>query len=369
MKNFILPDYNNCNVNISATLAEFLGAPNKNSTIPELKKELQKNYKNVVFICLDGMGLYPISKNLEKDDFLVKNISRTLLSTFPSTTTNATTSLMLNKLPLEHGWFGWSLHFEKINRNINIFTNKDSWTNENIELDYSPIAELDYYFYNTNTDYEINTVFPNYVKVKKPETNNVYESDEKFFEYINEICNKEGKQFIYAYNPEPDSTMHLYGVSSNEAKEVINNLSKNIEKLYNETKDTLFIITADHGQIDVEDYICLYEDEALMDMLEVYPYLEARAPAFKVKKDKKFEFEKYFNSKYNKDFTLYTSQELIDAGYFGNIGDKHHLLGDYIAIGTFTHKQAVLTPSMSKFKGHHTSLTEEMEVPLIIITN
>lgn len=369
MKNFILPDYNNCNINISATLAEFLGAPNKNATLPELKKELEKNYKNVVFICLDGMGLYPISKNLEKDDFLVKNISRTLLSTFPSTTTNATTSLMLNKLPLEHGWFGWSLNFEKINRNINIFTNKDSWTNENIELDYSPIAELDYYFYNTNTDYEINTIFPNYVKVKKPELNNVYESDDEFFEYINEICNKEGKQFIYAYNPEPDSTMHLYGVSSKEAKEVIVNLSKNIQKLYNVTQNTLFIITADHGQIDVKDYISLYEDETLMDMLEVYPYLEARAPAFKVKKDKKLEFEQYFNSKYKEDFTLFSSQDLIDAGYFGNVGDKGYLLGDYIAIGTYTHKQAVLTPSMSKFKGHHTSLTEEMEVPLIIITN
>lgn len=369
MKNFILPDYNSSNVNISATLAEFLGAPNKNAILPQLKKELKKNYKNVVFICFDGMGIHPINKNLKKDNFLVKNIKSILKSTFPSTTTNATTSLLLNKVPLEHGWFGWSLYFENINKNINIFSSKDSWTNESIDVDYSPIADLDYYFYNTNSNYEINTLFPSYVKVKKPDTNNIYESNEDFFELLNKLCNKKDKQFIYAYNPEPDSTMHLYGVKSKEAKEVFDNLSNNIEKLYKNTKDTLFIITADHGQIDTDGYINLYEDEKLMDMLEIYPYLEPRAVAFRVKRERKIEFEHYFNSKYSKDFELHTSQELVEAGYFGNIGDKQHLLGDFIAIGTYTHKQALLTPCSKIFKGQHTSLTEEMEVPLILINN
>ena len=369
MKNFILPDYSNCNINISATLAEFLGAPNVNKTLPELKKELQKNYKNIVFICLDGLGIYPINQNLNKNDFLVKNIKQTLLSTFPSTTTNATTSLMLNKLPLEHGWFGWSLNYKHLNRNINIFTDCDSWTNEKIDIDYSPISDVDYYFYNTKTNYNINSVFPTYVKVKNTSINNTYESDKEFFENILKICNKKDKQFIYAYNPEPDSTMHLYGVSSNEAKEVIKNLSNNVLELYNNTKNTLFIITADHGQIDVKGYINLYEDKTLMDMLEIYPFLEARAPAFIVKKDKHKEFETYFNLKYGKDFILHKSQDLIDAGYFGNVGDKGYLLGDYIAIGTSTHKQALLSPCMTKFKGHHTSITEEMKVPLILINN
>ena len=32
MKTFIKPNWDNCNVNISATLAEFLGVPNKNNT-------------------------------------------------------------------------------------------------------------------------------------------------------------------------------------------------------------------------------------------------------------------------------------------------------------------------------------------------
>ena len=118
MKKYIKPNWKRCNLNISATLAEFLGAPNNNVTLSKLWKELSKDYKNIVFICFDGMGINPLKINLCKDDFLRKNIKKVLTSTFPSTTTNATTSLACNLLPREHGWFGWSLHFEEISRII-----------------------------------------------------------------------------------------------------------------------------------------------------------------------------------------------------------------------------------------------------------
>lgn len=42
MKKLLVPDFCKSIVNISATLAEFLGAPNRNATLPILKKELCK---------------------------------------------------------------------------------------------------------------------------------------------------------------------------------------------------------------------------------------------------------------------------------------------------------------------------------------
>ena len=362
MKDFI-------NLNISATLAEFLGAPNKNATLPILKEELNKNYKNVVFICFDGLGIYPMKKNLDNNNFLMKNIKQTLLSTFPSTTTNATTSLMTNQLPLEHGWFGWSLYFENIDKNIDIFLDVDSWSKDKILIENSPLGKLNYYFDNTDTDYDINTIFPSYVKVKHPERNNIFNNEFEFFNYIKNICHKKGKQFIYAYYPDPDHTMHDFGVSSNETKKVINSLSSNMKRISNETKDTLFIITADHGQVDITGHIELFKDEKLMSMLKIYPFLDGRSPAFLVKDGMHEEFQKYFKSKYDEDFKLFKSSDLLNQGFFGDFGDKAHLLGDFIASGTYTHKQACLTPSHNHFSGHHTALTEEMEVPLIIINN
>lgn len=371
MKEFILPDFTHSNINVSATLAEFLGAPNGNATLPIIKQELAKNYKNVVFICFDGMGVHPLSVNLAETDFLRANVKDVLTSTFPSTTTCATTSLTTNRLPLEHGWFGWSVYFDKIKRNVNIFLDTDSWTNEKLDVSgNSPLAVFPYYFdqADESCEYQINTVFPVFVQVAHPERNVAWNFDmATFFRHIKQICAKDGKQFVYAYNNEPDHSMHENGVDCPATREILTDISRRLKQLAQETPDTLFIVTADHGMIDVEGYVYLYQDEKLYDMLVTYPYVEPRAIAFRVKDGRKEEFEKYFTQKYGEDFILYKSEELVKQGLFGNTGDKAELLGDYIAIGTYTHKQAVISPSNMLFKGHHTSLTEEMLVPLIMI--
>ena len=369
MDEFIFPDFNKSNLNISSTLAKYLNCKNDKPTLDILTNELNKNYKHIVFICFDGLGMNPININLDDDSFLKRNIKMELTSTFPSTTTNATTSLLSNKYPLEHGWFGWSMYFEEMNKNINIFPKTNSINNKPIKITKSPIKLEDYYFDNANTDYNINTIFPKYVEVKNKDNNHVFENIDEFFNYLNDILNKDSKEFIYAYYGEPDTTMHEYGVTSKNAKDLINDINSRVENLYNNTKDTLFIITADHGQIDVEGYVDFYGDKHLRNMLVIYPYLDSRAVAFKVKEDKRIEFVKYFNSKYSEDFKLYESKELIDKGVFGPTGDKGYLLGDYIAIGTFTNKTAIMTPVSHRFKGHHTSLTKEMMVPLILFNN
>lgn len=85
--------------------------------------------------------------------------------------------------------------------------------------------------------------------------------------------------------------MYDYGVSSKQAKERIESINNEIGKHSKVCKDTLFIITADHGQVDVSGYIEFYKDRELNDMLECVPYLDSRSPAFKVKKGKEKEFE------------------------------------------------------------------------------
>ncbi len=368
-KEFIFPDFTNSNLNISSSLAKYLNSYNDKPTIKLLDDELNKNYKNIVFICYDGLGINPININLDEDTLLKKNIKMELTSTFPSTTTNATTSLLSNKYPLEHGWFGWSLYFENIGKNVDIFKDTESSTGIKLEISNKPIKKQDYYFDNTNTDYEINTVLPKYVEVKNEKNNHVFETIDDFYNNIHTILNRSNKQFIYAYMGEPDTTMHEYGVTSNEAKTLINKINDKTEELFNKTNNTLFIITADHGQIDIEGYVDFYNDKKLMDMLKIYPYLDARAVAFKLKDGYNLEFEKYFNEKYNEDFILYKSKDLIKKGVFGKKGNMGDLLGDYIAIGTYTNKTAIMTPISHKFKGHHTSLTDEMLVPLILFNN
>lgn len=367
MKKFIYPDFNNCVVNVSATLAEFLGAPNTNPTLEVLKNELKKDYKNVVFMCFDGLGTYPLQCNLPKTSFLRAHVKQELVSVFPSTTTNATSALATNKYPLELGWFGWVLHFPEIKRNLVLFTGRDSLTGEQVDYKMPLDDNTDYYFDNAScTDYNVNTVLMKVCKVKHPERNTPIENDEQLFSAVREIIKRKGKQFVYTYYYNPDAAMHDYGVKSKQAKDVIEKINDECEKLYSESDNTLFIITADHGQTDVTGYIEFYKDKELNSLLECVPFLEARAPAFIVKKGKKRLFEKLFKQKYSKDFVLYKTKYLIERGFFGKNGDKGYLLGDYIAIGTYTNKLFLSQENMARFKGHHTSLTAEMTVPLIL---
>lgn len=367
-KQLIKPDFFRNIINISATLAEFLNCPNDKPTLPALQKELEKGYKNVVFLILDGLGMHPVEKNLASDSFLRRNIKQAITSVFPSTTTNATTTYLTNKYPMEHGWFGWSLYFEELKRAVDIFPCRDSFTEEPVDKAYIKRAlPVEPYYKKAKSGYATNVVVPEYWD-NDYENRYVWNSISEMFNYIETICKKAGKQFVYAYCSEPDSTMHRYGVSSSEARRVINELNDGIEALYAELTDTLFIISADHGQIDVGGQIKLYEDEELTAMLEWPQFLEARAAAFKVKEDCREKFEEVFNRKYGEDFELFAVEKLIEDNYFGGNfkGEHAKRLGDYIAVGT-TDKILQLTPLSHPFKGHHTSLTEEMEVPLIFI--
>ena len=365
------PNFNNCIINVSATLAEYLGVKTDKTKIDELEAVLaESEYKNVVFICFDGMGEHPLSVNLAPNSFLRSHVLKTITSTFPSTTTNATTSMTTCAYPLEHGWFGWSLHFEEIGKNVDIFLAQDSQTGEKVECAY-PIQVGEYYFDKAIFDGKISLVAPKYLA--KPKCADFWESAsvESTTAIIERICARNGKQFVYAYCPEPDYTMHEFGVTSLETNLLIGQIDSAVKRLCENTPNTLFVITADHGQVDISGDVEFWRDEELCSMLKCPPYLDARTPCFCVKEQFKAQFEQLFEERYGQDFMLRKTQDLIDEGYFGVHGDKGHLLGDYIAIGTFTHKVFIGSKPRDDFRflGHHTSTTEEMLVPLIVIQN
>ncbi len=365
MGRLIKPDFCNNIVNISATLKAYFGCPDGKPVLPDLARALGGGYKNVVLLVLDGLGMYPLERHPAEGGFLLGNIRRVLTSVFPSTTTNATTSIQTGAYPMEHGWFGWSLYFEELRRAVDIFVGVDSQTGEPVEAGYvrRRLPALPFYR-QMNTDYTANVVVPSFWR--EEENRYVWTTPEEMFSAIGTVCRKDGKQFVYAYCTQPDSVMHRYGVSSEEAGAVIGTLSRGVEALCSSLKDTLLIVTADHGQIDISGCFELYRDEELLRLLEWPPYLEARASAFKVKEDCTKAFADLFREKYGKDFALMRTEELIGENYFGGetVTDRARLLGDYIAVGT-SDKTMKLTPRSHDFKGHHTSLTEEMLVPLI----
>ena len=164
--------------------------------------------------------------------------------------------------------------------------------------------------------------------------------------------------------------MHGYGVKSQQTHEQILLISSEVEKLCKKLKNTLIIITADHGHCDskneyLEDY------PALSAMLKRPPSIEAsRALSLFVKDGMLDKFKEEFNRYFADDFILLTKEEVFDKNIFGS-GTPHprayDFIGDFLAVAT-GEKSLFIKREELNFIGVHAGLTEdEMIVPFIAI--
>lgn len=359
------PDYNNSILNIANSVLKHFEAKYTHDTLPEVDSVLSGNYKNVVVMVFDAMGSFNMKDVLDEHSFLMKHKVKDITSVYPPTTTAATTTLQSGLMPSEHSWLGWSLRFDEVNDNVNIFIN----TNDNGE---------------TVADYHVASKYIPYKDIvdKINETGNAeafsvspfgtykVERFEELIEGVKKICNEEGRRYIYTYWPQPDSSMHKKGIHSSEVKYWINRINNEVKKLSMELKDTLIIVTADHGHIDGENYLISdYKD--ITDTLKWMPSIEPRSLSFFVKDGMDEQFRQAFNKHFGKDFVLFSKKEVIEKGLFGK-GVPHSrfegFVGDYIAAAVTNKSVFVNEEEYKTIKGVHAGLTEEeMTVPLIII--
>lgn len=84
--------------------------------------------KNIIILLLDGMGTKVIEENLDKSGFFNSHYIATYSSVFPPTTVASTTSILSGMNPNEHCWLGWDCYFPQIDKNVSVFTNKETGT-------------------------------------------------------------------------------------------------------------------------------------------------------------------------------------------------------------------------------------------------
>lgn len=363
------PDYTKSLVNLSNSILQYFECPTHHSTLPELDKFLEKEYKTIVLLVLDGMGVDMLEQNLSPKSFLRTHIKDKISSVFPPTTTAATSSIYSGYTPQEHGWAGWQCYFKEYGRNIELFLNRDFYSGENLKIDinkeFQPPKKL-FEQINEQGKYKAYGVARFWGGYDVESMNDVCDK-------IVELSKGEDKKFILAYYKEPDSTMHHTGCYSDATKKEIKSLDRKVEKLARNLKDSILIITADHGLIDIKEDVRLDKIKEINDCLRLPPAIEPRAVAFYVKEDKKEQFEKEFNKRFGNDFILMTSDEYLHQGYAGE-GTMHpkfrEFLGDYMALATGSRILQYQTEGgidPVEFKAHHAGLTaKEMIVPLII---
>ena len=135
-------NYNqNSLVNFSNSFLKHFNAPTFHDSIEAVDSAL-KGHQKVAVILFDGMGRNITRKHLSSKSFIRNHYLTTINSTFPPTTTAATTAFLTGKYPIETGWLSWAQYFDKYQRNIILFKNTDYNTEEKLEPKNIGISEL-----------------------------------------------------------------------------------------------------------------------------------------------------------------------------------------------------------------------------------
>lgn len=360
----MLINYNDSLVNLISSILKYFGAEYNHSTLKEIDELLEEEYRNVVVLLLDGLGVDALSHHLQASGFFRRNMIKGFSTVFPPTTTAAITTMECGLSPYEHGWLGWSLYFSELDRIVDAFTNmekdKDKQAADfNVARRYLPYQ---------NVYEKIRTAGKaDAYSVSQFGSNRIDTFDELIYE-IKRLCEAPGEKYIHGYWSNPDYLMHDYGCYSSIVTENIKEMECKIEYMCQSLSDTLVIITADHGHTST-DYYVLSDYPKLFSMLKRPISIETRAAAFYIKDEYIDDFPAEFLMNFGEDFLLYSNKEVIEKKLFGT-GEMHpkfkELIGDYLAIA-IKNKGLEYTRSAMQFASHHAGLTEkEMIIPLIV---
>lgn len=360
MKRLIWPDYEKCIAGIPNSILKKFGCEPVGKTLPLLDRYLEKDYKNVVVLLLDGMGKHILERHLSENGPFCSHMKDVLNSVFLSTTVASTTTALSGLQPCEHAWLGWDCYYPQVDKTVTVFLNKVQGTDElaadfNVARTFTPYENVQEKINKAGgSAYTVATFLPPFP-----------DSIEGICGGIKEACDKPECKYVYAYFNEPDGLLHKYGCGSKEAHEALVHIEEVVAKLISELSDTLFIITADHGHIDnkitwIQDY------PNLMNCLVRLPALEPRVLNFFIKDGMKEIFAKEFQKEFGDSFILMPKKEVIERKLFGTAPEHkcfEDMLGDYLAIAT----RDVSIFCTDSFTSMHGSITEdEVEIPLLV---
>ena len=360
------PDYKDSIVNVSASLMHHYGLQSFHPPLEALRGTLSRPHAHIVLMLFDALGLSMLEKHLDKGRFLRKYLRKSITSVFPSTTVAATTAVLSGKTPLETNFVGWFQYVPEHDVHYTMFKHEDFYAPKRSVPDVlrdahrqpSMLGALD-----ALEGLRAEAIMP------EPVVDGGYKDLEDGLVRLDAFQRAHPRTFTYFYHTQPDLTAHEKGVDSEETKALVQSIDRAVARYAaSRADDTLLLIIADHGMLDVEP-VFLFEDATLCEMMARRPAIEPRATAFYVKATRHDAFKTHFERHYGNQFKLYDKQTLLRSGLLGS-GQRHIALedtiGDFMSVAV-ANAYFSLGPS-AVFKGHHAGLTEEeMVVPLIVV--
>ncbi|WP_457642262.1 alkaline phosphatase family protein [Persephonella sp.] len=368
------------------------------------KSFLQK--QNLIFLFIDSFGWRFIEKYSEHP-FLKKIVSQGQLikatSQFPSTTAAHVTTVNLGLPVGEHGVHEWFYYEPEINEVIAPLLFSVAGPKEgrgNLES-YGVSAERLFPFktlYERLKEIGVKSYTFGFREfTPSPYSNAIFKGAEKIIPYstlpeaitnLFEILNSvKGRKYFYLYFEKIDSINHVYGPSSFQSEAEVIAFLEVMDKVFwpkfeKVSRDTSFVLFADHGHIEVDPQRTFYLN---LEILDIGKYLKTNkkgkvlAPAgsprdmfLYVKEELLEEAEGVLREKLSGVAEVVRTEEFVKQGYFGEkVSDRFlERVGNLILLPYSG--ETVWWYEKDRFEmryfGHHGGLSpEEMEIGVGVV--
>jgi len=385
MNTWVHPDYQGSSiVNLMSSIMAAYGYDSEYyPPLTSLPPALLQEAKNVVLLVIDGLGYDYLLQ--QGSSTLQRYLQNSITSVAPPTTATAITTFLTGLAPQQHGLTGWYTYFREMGSVLAVLPFKTRGSS--IPLGTAGIsAEVFFGHVPVFNHLAVRSYSVSPEWIAESDFNRSHLGCAEVIPYRNVIdCftaiaqltrAHHERKYIYAYWPGFDSLAHEHGVGSQLTRNHLIELDNCIAGLLGDLAgtDTLVIITADHGFVDVppENVIRLESHPELKDCLSAPLCGEQRFAYAYVRTEKHQEFEQYVNTHLDSAIELYTSEELRHRNLYG-LGPSHPELatrtGDYTLVMQHGYAIKDQIPGEGPFTmlGYHGGLSaEEMNVPLIV---
>jgi predicted AlkP superfamily pyrophosphatase or phosphodiesterase len=404
----IFPQYDNyCFANLHEAIINLLTGQNNQQKMPQdVFPKGKGDYSHIFLILIDSLGYLSFRKFQKYFSLPSKSLVSPLTSVFPSTTAGALSTFSTGLLPQEHGLFEWRLFLPEIGdiiKTLPFCLDNSHQQDQLVDLGFDPKK----IFFNQPTIYQklnkfdVTSFALNHQSYYKSAFAKTAQRGAKLIPFaslselittldttINKITTKYPKTFTYTYLDSLDSIGHKYGPESKYFEAELAQIGFMISQFLFQAMEKspcdgkkLLLITADHGQIQVNPKETIYLNRfrklknSLAQKNNGQPILATGGPRdvfLHLKKGQTKTTIKYLKEKLTDQAHVYPIKQLLDQGWFGNhqVSKKFRKrLGDVLILPK-DNKTAWLDDGEKKINklGHHGGITaEEMLIPLIAI--
>lgn len=394
-KSFIKPLYSSyCFSNIPPTIANLLTGEDRPALPRDVLSSTTKQVEKVVLLLVDGFGWQFVDRFTPKYPFLQRlkeqGVLSKLTTQFPSTTPAELTTLYTGQPVGEHGVYEWFYYEPKLDALMSPLLFSFAGKKVPNTLVPTGIRPEELFPSSNFAEYlaERNVAtytFRNADYLGAPYDSVMFRGATNYgFSSLDEGCKKlagallgnPGKGYYHMYYDKIDQACHKYGPDSVEFEEAVDLFCTTMEEAFiqpvaGKLDKTVFMMTADHGQVAIEPEKTIYlnkEYPQCEKWMQTNKRGELLVPAgacrdlfLHIKDEHLDEAEQFFKEKLSDFCEMYRVEYLITEGFFGaNVSDTFRSrVGNLVLLCTSS--VPVWWYEQDRFevvyRGHHGGLT------------